>query len=168
LHHTGHDAGKSFGTKTREWEMDTVISLSIAEDDQGVVMDFKKARLCTPRTVDQFKSRVIVRNETGWTVVGDISKVKTADKQNIGRLRIALLDAYDRLADGVATSAGLDGAPVCKVRVDALRNELKARGFLEVKETGGLTATARSNFHRAKMDLLSTGRLFELDGQIWK
>ena len=27
LHHAGHDATKGFGTKTREWEMDTVIAL---------------------------------------------------------------------------------------------------------------------------------------------
>src|SRR5438552_9605282 len=37
LHHTGHDATRSYGTKTREWQMDTVISLqSVARDDTDV------------------------------------------------------------------------------------------------------------------------------------
>src|SRR5580704_467484 len=40
LHHTGHDASKGFGTKTREWELDTVASLTAAEDSQGMLLDF--------------------------------------------------------------------------------------------------------------------------------
>ena len=39
LHHAGHDATKGFGTKTREWEMDTVIALLKAdpEKDDGAM-----------------------------------------------------------------------------------------------------------------------------------
>ena len=169
LHHTGHDSSKGFGTKTREWEMDTVASLSAAENDKGVFVDFKKARLRTPQTANQFKSRMIVRNETGWTLVdGDVAKAKTAAKSEIVNLKIALLAAYDRLADSAATSAGFDGAPVRKIAVATLREELKSRGFLEAEDTGGLTNTARSYFHRAKADLLSSGRLVECDGLVWR
>ena len=32
LHHTGHDASRGYGTKTREWEMDTVMMLSKVEE----------------------------------------------------------------------------------------------------------------------------------------
>ena len=28
VHHTGHDTTKGYGTKTREWQMDTVIHLT--------------------------------------------------------------------------------------------------------------------------------------------
>jgi hypothetical protein len=48
LHHAGHDATKGFGTKTREWEMDTVIALlkTDQEDDDGSIrLEFRKARL---------------------------------------------------------------------------------------------------------------------------
>ena len=140
LHHTGHDPSKGFGTKTREWEMDTVLSLTSAENDQGVSMDFRKARLRTPQTADQFKSRIIVRDETGWTALGgNIAAGANDRKTDIDKLKIALLSAYDRLAESAATSPGLDGAPVLKVAVDRLRDELKSRGFLECKNSGGLT-----------------------------
>ena len=33
LHHTGHETSKGYGTKTREWEMDTVVSLT--NDGEG-------------------------------------------------------------------------------------------------------------------------------------
>ena len=37
LHHTGHDSSRGFGTKTREWEMDTVVSLTTSTDERGSV-----------------------------------------------------------------------------------------------------------------------------------
>jgi hypothetical protein len=41
-----NDLGKSFGDKTREWEMDTVVKLSkIEEDETAIRLDFLKARL---------------------------------------------------------------------------------------------------------------------------
>ena len=73
LHHTGHDHKKSFGTKTREWELDTVMSLTrprdesstnVLEDDRGsILMEFTKARLRKPATRDQFATRLIYRSD---------------------------------------------------------------------------------------------------------
>ena len=137
LHHTGHDTSRGFGTKTREWEMDTVVSLATGKDDQGVLMDFRKARLRTPQTAGQFKSRVITRDEYGW-IVAD-KPIASKGRNEIDILKTAMLQAYDRLADGVSTSPGFDGAPVRKVSVNALREEVKTRGFLATKESGGLT-----------------------------
>jgi hypothetical protein len=169
LHHTGHDTSKGFGTKTREWEMDTVVKLTTAENDQSIFIEFKKARLRTPKTADQFKPRTIVRDETGWTVIGE-GQTKTVDKSDVEIIKLAIVDAYDRLADGVSTSPGFDGAPVRKVELDKLRDELKSRGFLEMKETGGLTDRARQTFQRAKIALLSCpkSRLFEHEGLVWR
>jgi RecA-family ATPase len=60
LHHTGHDTTKGFGTKTREWEMDTVVALTKAlEDDGTIAMEFKKARLRTSENREQFDPRSI-------------------------------------------------------------------------------------------------------------
>ena len=59
----GHanDAGKSFGTKTREWEMDAVIALSTLDgasdepaDSFAFQLEFRKARLRTPQNAAQF------------------------------------------------------------------------------------------------------------------
>ena len=107
MHHTGHDANKGFGTKTREWEMDTVISA-------------KKAA------------------------------------------------AYDRLAANVEQSNAPNGATVRKVSVDALRDELKSRGFLDTDAKGHVTAGSRTSFRRNKVELITSGKFMELDSSIWR
>ena len=171
LHHTGHDTSRGFGTKTREWEMDTVLSLTTVENDQGVLMEFRKKRLWTPKTADQFKPLTIIRGENGWAVgSGGASAAKGAAKGEIENLKFALVAAYDRLAEGLPMSPGFDGAPVHKLSVEKLRDELKSRGFLEAKDTGGLTETARKQFQRAKAALLSgtKPRLMENEGLIWR
>jgi hypothetical protein len=93
-----------------------------------------------------------------------------AAKSEIDVLKIAMLDAYDRLADGVPTTVGFDGASVRKVPVEKLRDELKTRGLLEVNDSGVITATARKQFQRAKVSLLagSKPRLLEGERLIWK
>lgn len=78
------------------------------------------------------------------------------------------LKAYDRLADGIPKTPGLDGNPVIKVLVDAIRDEMKSRGFLEKNDKDGLTSAGRSDFQRAKNDLLQAGKLIESDGFIWR
>jgi hypothetical protein len=55
-----NDLGKSFGDKTREWEMDTVAKLSKVEGDETAIrLEFIKARLRTPKTAGQFMPLVI-------------------------------------------------------------------------------------------------------------
>jgi hypothetical protein len=170
LHHTGHDSSRGFGTKTREWEMDTVLALSKANDeDEEMQIKFNKARLRTPATAKQFESRMVGMFNGNWTANGKPPPRQKKARSDIETIRQAMLDAYGRLADDDGeTGAGLDGAPVRKVLVDKLRDEMKSRGFLEAKETGGLTETARSNFHRAKSDLLASVTLVERDGWIWR
>ena len=56
-------------------------------------------------------------------------KAKGSGKSDVQLLKLEMLKAYDRLADDLPTSPGLDGAPVQKLPVDALRDELKRRGL---------------------------------------
>ena len=85
LHHTGHDGTKGFGTKTREWEMDTVVRLAFDGDDRdAVTMEFRKARLRTPENLEEFKPRMIYRGEDGWT---RRSKGQTDHRPQIRRRR---------------------------------------------------------------------------------
>ena len=77
--------------------------------------------------------------------------------------------AYDRLADTVEKTPGLNGNPVRKVSAGAIRDELRSRGFLDAEGTkGGITATSRSHLLRAKAQLLKTGKLVEKDGCLWR
>jgi hypothetical protein len=176
LHHTGHDTSKGFGTKTREWEMDTVVSLMGEENKplSPITMEFKKARLRTPKTAGQFKPVTISRGDNGWMIVSD--EVKTKSKDEIEIVKSEMLHVYDLLADIVATdetkspTPGFSGNPVLKVKVSELRDGLRSRGFLETKDDGQLTALARKHFQRAKAALLARPkpRLFEKEGLIWK
>jgi hypothetical protein len=159
LHHTGHDTSKQFGTKTREWELDTVVALKEDADKKGVLLEFTKARLRTPKTAEAFKSRVIIRDAEGWAVTGEPAvKANSSGSGNrdLQLLKREIIKAYDRLADDIEPSSGLNGASVRKLTVDKLRDELKSRGFLEKKEkTGGIADAARTRFRRAKAELIS-------------
>jgi hypothetical protein len=167
MHHTGHDASKSFGTKTREWEQDTVIRLTKEEDGDGLSLEFPKARLRKPETKEQFESKTISLGPSGWTWNGGgVGRQKKRSHQE--QIKIAILTFYDQMANDVEPSSGFDGALVRKVKTDNLRDRLKTRGYLDAKDTGGLTEAARAQFSRAKADLLTTQALVENGGLIWR
>jgi hypothetical protein len=64
-----NDIGKSYGDKTRLWEMDTVAKLSPVEGDDGAIrFEFEKARLRTPANADQFEP--VIRRERKRPVDG--------------------------------------------------------------------------------------------------
>ena len=172
LHHTGHDTTKGYGTKTREWEMDTVVRLSKASDDpddDSVVIDFPKARLRTPKNYKQFAARVIRMTEDGWVSEGAASLVRKGGKaEDVEILKREFLNSYERLAEHVEPSRGLNGkGTVRKVEVIAIRDDLKSRGFLDYVN-GRLTPTTRTHLHRAKTLLLKSGTLMEREEEIWK
>ena len=126
LHHTGHDTSKGFGTKTREWQMDTVLSLTKdAQNDEHLLMEFKKARLRKPETREQFEPKKIVCNADGWAIVGGATKQRGPKSDESASLKRQILAAYERLADGADTMPGLNGKPVKKVR---LFDEILRRG----------------------------------------
>jgi hypothetical protein len=87
---------------------------------------------------------------------------------DVEMIKHAIVDAHGRLAADVEPSPGLDGALVRKVPVDKLRGEIKSRGFLETDDDDKLTSTARSNFRRAKTDLIAAKRFIEADKQFWR
>jgi hypothetical protein len=164
LHHA-NDLGKSFGDKTREWEMEAVVKLSKVEGDDGaILLEFVKARLRTPKTADQFKPMII--RPADWEFEG--ANAAPRKRNEVEAVADAFISALDRLADGIKKSPGFDGKPVLKVRTEAVRDEMKKRGFLEKNEKGQLTDTGRSHFRRAKTSLLSAGKILEDEDLIWR
>jgi len=164
-----NDLGKSFGDKTREWEMDTVAKLSKVEGDETAIrLDFIKARLRTPKTAGQF-APLIIRPSDNWRF--EIAKNASGGKSgsDVEIVRDELLKAYDQLADGAQKSFGLDDrSTVLKVSAEAVRDELKDRGFLDTDEKGAIERVSRGHFFRAKKSLLKRGTLIEKKGQIWR
>jgi Bifunctional DNA primase/polymerase, N-terminal/AAA domain len=81
VHHTGHDASRSYGTKTREWRMDTVIHGSaVQRDDTDVsfLLEFRKARERTPNNRGDFADVKVALVNDQW--VFDVGKVIKSGK----------------------------------------------------------------------------------------
>jgi hypothetical protein len=59
INHTGHDATRGYGTKTREWQMDTVLhadAVERADADVSFGLRFTKARERAPQTRADFEA----------------------------------------------------------------------------------------------------------------
>jgi hypothetical protein len=70
VHQTGHDSSHSYGTKTREWRMDTVLHLAEAarpDTDVSFRLEFRKARERTPETRNDFADAEIALVLDEWT-----------------------------------------------------------------------------------------------------
>jgi hypothetical protein len=84
-------------------------------------------------------------------------------------VRAEFVKTYDRLADDVPKTIGLDGkSTVRRVSVAAIRDDLKDSGFLDTSETGAIERVSRNHFSRAKKTLLRRNKFIEKKGQIWR
>jgi len=184
LHHTGHDTSKGFGTKTREWEMESVIMLTKVsgdDSDEAVTaqfqMEFKKARNQNAKNFRQFETKTITRTPEGFSFIKaelEAGKGRGNGNGNDGFksqmqiMREAILETYELLANDVEPAPGFDEKPVRKVAVDAIRDKLKSRGFLATDDKGNITGAARKALNSAKTELINKRFLVEDDGQIWR
>jgi hypothetical protein len=182
VHHTGWDASRGFGTKTREWQFDTVLLLGADTDrdadleakvdgEDTILMHFTKNRMKTPENRSEYDAYRLVKGDTGIRTVGEPLQDGKAARKPSGKsmLKSAFCNAYDRLADGVPPSDTVNGYKILKVRVERLRDELKSTGFLDCNEKGSIDTASRSTLRHVKTELLSSkGGFTEADGWIWR
>jgi hypothetical protein len=163
-----NDLGKSFGDKTREWEMDTVAKLSKVEGEEGAFqLEFTKARLRVPATAGQF-APITVRPGNDWRTSA-ASQIDTSIKSDVATIMSEIPIVYDYLADGVTKDLGLDGrSTVRKVPVAKIRDTVKDHGYLETDENGVIGRVSRVHFSRAKSALLKRGNFIERKGLFWR
>jgi AAA domain len=79
IHHTGHDTTKGYGTKTREWQMDTVLHLTAIErpdTDVSFSLSFTKARRRTPDTRRDFEDVSIALVNDEWICSAAVEQQK--------------------------------------------------------------------------------------------
>jgi hypothetical protein len=105
---------------------------------------------------------VIVRPGNGWEVTPTRPSSKTRAQGRLDPLEY--LNAYDRLADGIVESAGFDGKPVRKVKSDAVRDELKSRGFLLLDERATSPLTAASSSRTPRSNCSKAGDWWKVTG----
>jgi hypothetical protein len=102
------------GGRTALWQPDMRVAVSpslemgggvesLTTTESGILWAFKKMRLSTPKTADQFKTRTIALGPDGWTIIDDGRAgagpmAKGADKTEIEILKTETLRTYHRLA----------------------------------------------------------------------
>jgi hypothetical protein len=71
IHHTGHDETRSYGDKTKEWQLDTVLRMEPAANagaDIAFNLEFRKARERTPTNRADFEPAKVALIGDRWTV----------------------------------------------------------------------------------------------------
>ncbi len=106
VHHTGHDESHSYGTKTREWQLDAVALMEAIErpgTDIAFNLKFTKARERTPDNRTDFEPAVITLEKDQWAVeVAPSVKFKGKPPSPLGR------KFHDALLNTLATAGRIE------------------------------------------------------------
>jgi hypothetical protein len=147
-HHTGHDGSRSYGTKTREWQMNNVICLEPIErpdTDVSIRLKFTKARERAPKNRTEFE-------DTSIAIIGDQWTWDTASKkrckQDPSPLGQKFLSALDNVLAGDAGHTW-DGKRC--VMMDAWKKECTTGGLIDAKEKD----SGRSLFSKYRRELVA-------------
>ena len=170
FHHTGHDETKLYGTKTREWQMDTVILLEeVKRDDTDLSfrLKFKKARQRKPSNRADFREINLALVQDVWT--SEAAPPKRAGwTKALRKLREALAEAI--LQAGRDHRPGGDGPLVRAVDTEAVRGVHRKR-FVSGGDSEGRDGAERMAWKRHLRDALDAGLIAgeEVDGKemIW-
>jgi len=164
IHHTGHDATRSYGTKTREWQMDVVALLEAVERpeaDLAFSLKFTKARERTPGNRDDFEPMMIMLVGDRWMSEAG-GRAEASKPRHIDRAFELLRDVITREGTVPPANDHVPQGSLC-VTEGLWRRYCKAGFILESDND----ATFRSAFHRAAKQLLETGRIGKWDLWVW-
>jgi hypothetical protein len=152
VHHTGHDETRSYGTKTREWQLDTVAILeAVKRDDTDVsfALSFSKARERTPENRAEFDRVKIALVDDRWKCEASV----VAPPKKISPLGLKFLDALkNAIADAAAVRVGDRRAAT----LDAWRTECNHAGLINTQEK---PASARTLLAKHRRELISANRI---------
>jgi hypothetical protein len=152
IHHTGHDETRSYGDKSREWQMDTTVHLdAVKRDDTDVSFSlaFIKARERTPATRFDFQDVKIALVNDRWE--HELTQAQRPDK--IAPQTARALDALRNvIAGGIVTM--LPGNRSAASR-EAWIDELALLGMIDKEKA----VSARSLFNRWRRELVAAHRI---------
>lgn len=97
LHHTGHDASRGYGSKTRTWQLDAAIIGEKVDDpaaDLAIKLSFAKARNRRPATRADYEPVTVRLVDDQWTWDGQAGV-------RAGKVSPAAVKARDALADAI-------------------------------------------------------------------
>jgi Bifunctional DNA primase/polymerase, N-terminal/AAA domain/Primase C terminal 2 (PriCT-2) len=158
IHHTGHDESHSYGSKTREWQMDTVIKLEQPDEEQSgdlFKLVFDKARERTPETRADFDNIKVALVADMWTC-GEAG----VRKAKVSPLGLKFLDALRDATIGNEANK-MHGCPAATIA--SWRAECGKRGLVD----GEKDHSARTLFAKHKRELIVADRIACNDTMAW-
>jgi hypothetical protein len=150
LHHTGHDASRGYGTKTREWQLDLVLHMNEVkrpDADVSFTLSFPKARERTPDNRGDFVETNIALVDNRW-----IGETATTGKGTVTQLARRFFEALQAAAHN-SKLTHINGYPIASLE------EWQARCVA----SGLIDPAAKANAQRA---LFSKYKL-SLIGENW-
>ena len=170
VHHVGHDRTRSYGDKTREWDIDATIIGERAETngaDVAIKLTFPKARRRRPTTVADFEPVTIELRDDEWSASVARPKVRKPPKlSNAGRLAMGALEKaltyVGQNPDTHEETGGVNRA----VTVDQWRRyfyQIAAEGTDDPNRN-----TVKSRWKRGQEDALGKGTVRQWDKWVWK
>jgi hypothetical protein len=160
INHTGHDESRGYGTKTREWQMDTVIHLEeFKRTDTDVSFDlaFRKARERTPETRADFADVRIALVGNQWIS----SEAMAGKRKDVSPLGKKFFAALVNATIGSATS-DLFGCPTAAL--EEWRAECVKTGLLDMEKKA---ASARSLLSKYRLELIAANWIAANETAAW-
>lgn len=159
LHHTGHDESKSYGDKTKEWQLDTVMHMEAiprGDTDVSFALEFRKARERTPATRADFQRAKIAIVGDQWTV--DVAA--SVRPGHVSPLGMKFLDALHNALAG-DTAASRHGRRA--VTLEHWKAESFAIGILDRDKP----ASASALWSKYRLELIAANRIACDDKMAW-
>jgi hypothetical protein len=159
VHHAGIDESRSYGDKTKEWQMDTTMHLDAvkrAETDVSFSLSFIKARERTPSTRFDFQDVKIALVDDQW-------EHELTDTRRPGKVSPQTQKALDALINVLAGDQieMLSGGRRAAHR-DHWATECNARGLIDAKRN---EKSATTMFNRFRRELVAAN-LIACDGDL--
>jgi hypothetical protein len=156
VHHTGHDASRQYGTKTREWQLDLVAHMEKVDHDDTDVnfnLQFKKKRERTPDNWSDFDDMQVTLLSDKWKYVGSGGKTFKTNPSPVGR---QFFDCAVEATIDIAQKTG----QLLVTTMEAWRTVCIRRGLLHPEEKPD---SARSLLSKHKVELIAR-RWIAVDG----
>jgi hypothetical protein len=157
VHHTGYDTTHGYGTKTREWQMDTVLigtGVKRPDTDVSFTIEFPKARERTPETRRDFNPVTIALINDEW--ISSAATIAAKPPSPTGAKFLAAL--IDVLADGDTVTFQTWKA----VTINQWQLECGRAGLLDDKPN-----VARALFSKYKLELISRNHIACNNNLVW-
>ena len=147
IHHTGHDTSRGYGTKTREWQIETVMHLTEVkrpDTDVSFTLSFPKARERTPDNREDFTEANIALVNDRW-----VSEMATAGKETPAPLARRFFEALQTAAHA-SSLTHISGYPIATL--DDWQAQCVASGLIDPVAKPHV---ARSLFSKYKLQLIA-------------